>query len=305
MDNKNQNIIVIYGGNSAEREVSLNSGKAVISSLTNQGYNVKPVDGVEELLKLDDLNSYDAVFNILHGEAGENGQLASLLTLLNIKYTGCDCKGAILSWHKDIAKKLVTQAGLLTPSSVVQTKNSSINISGNGPWIVKPTQEGSSVGLYFEDDKNKLEKTIDQALSTVDSVLVEEFIDGVECTVAIVDNIVLPVVKIIPNNGLYDYEAKYESAETGYYCPSGFSSELESMLKQDATTAYQTLGLKGWARVDFIVDENNNCWFLEANTTPGMTKTSLVPKAAKSFGWSFDQLVSKILGSAFEEASHV
>jgi len=305
MVDKKLKVIVVYGGDSAEREVSLNSGSAVIDSLENQGMEVTKVDGVKQLLSIKNIEGYDIVFNILHGGSGENGELASLLTLLKVPFTGCDSKGAVLSWNKDIAKLLVSEVGINTPESKVNTRNNISKPNSKGPWIVKPTQEGSSVGLYFVESESEIVSTIQQSLKSVDSVLCEQYIKGEECTVAIVGDQTLPVVRIVPNEGLYDYEAKYKSTETGYFCPSGFGEKLESKIKDQALIAYKALNLKGWARIDFIVDENEQCWFLEANTTPGMTQTSLVPKAAKAFGWNFDELVMKIIESSLMEEQHV
>ncbi|MBL4661923.1 MAG: D-alanine--D-alanine ligase [Alcanivoracaceae bacterium] len=241
------------------------------------------------------------MFNILHGEAGENGELAGLLSSLNINYTGCDVTGAVLSWNKDIAKTLVAAKGIKTPGAQILKDVNQLTISDKGPWIVKPTKEGSSVGLYYVKDKKELTYCVKKALQDVDSVLVEDFIAGTECTVAIIKDNVLPVIRIEPEVGLYDYQAKYESTGTKYFCPSGFNEELENALKNDALRAFNALGLKGWGRVDFIVDTDGNRWFLEANTTPGMTETSLVPKAAAAIGWSFDELVKQILSTAFTD----
>jgi D-alanine-D-alanine ligase len=281
----------------------LRSGQAVVNALQEQNYNVKAIDGVEELLTLD-IKTFDAVFNILHGDAGENGELAGVLSCLGINYTGCDVAGAVLSWNKDIAKTLITNKGIKTPQSQTVTHISELKVKGDGPWIVKPTKEGSSVGLYFTETISQLKLNVFDALQSVDSVLVEDFIKGTECTVAIVNNVVLPVIKIEPKTGLYDYQAKYESTETQYFCPSGFSENLEQALKSDALLAFNTLELKGWARIDFIVDENDNRWFLEANTTPGLTKTSLVPIAGATHGWDFNDLVKQILDTAFDGENH-
>ena len=294
---ENKNIAVIMGGLSAEREVSLNSGIAVIEALKNAKINTIAFDGVKQLLN-SDFSQIDAVFNILHGESGENGELAALLSCLKIPFTGSHQKGAVLSWNKDIAKRLVADIGIKTPKSQTIKKLSELSNLEKGPWIVKPTQEGSSVGLYFADTKEQLFKVIELALEKVESILVEQFIKGQECTVAIVNDIVLPVIRIKPQVGLYDYEAKYQSQQTEYYCPSGFDKETENKLMKEALNAFIALDLFGWARIDFIVDKDGNRWFLEANTTPGMTATSLVPKAAKAHGWSFDELVLKILTSA-------
>jgi D-alanine-D-alanine ligase len=293
------NIAVIMGGSSAERAVSLRSGTAVINALQAQKISAKAIDGVAELLTID-IKKYDAVFNILHGDAGENGELAGLLSCLGVNYTGCDISGAVLSWNKDIAKTLVSTKGIKTPQSQTITKCSQLVINHNGPWIVKPTKEGSSVGLYYCENKQKLIKNAELALESVDSILVETFIKGTECTVSIVNGKVLPVIRIEPKVGLYDYQAKYENSGTQYFCPSGFEESTEQALKEDALLAFNTLELKGWARIDFIVDDKGNRWFLEANTTPGMTETSLVPKAAAAIGWNFNELVKQILNTAFK-----
>lgn len=302
MTQKSLKVIVIYGGHSAEREVSIRSGEAIIRALKKSGHEVTAVDGVQEFLKIN-TNHYDVAFNIIHGEAGENGELAGLLKSKQIKFTGSDVKGAVLSWHKDIAKELVAKAGLKTPQSQTVKALDELKIPTSGQWIVKPTQEGSSVGLYLAKSPQELKPIVEKALQDVSTVLVEEFIEGQECTVGIIDDLALPVVRIQPKVGLYDYDAKYESHETSYFCPSGFPDFVEQKLKKQALQAFSALSLKGWARVDFIVDANHDCWFLEANTTPGMTETSLVPKAAKACGWSFQQLVENILQTAFEESN--
>lgn len=295
---KDLTIAVIMGGVSAEREVSLRSGQAIIESLTKSQIKVIAIDGVKALLD-SNLNEIDAVFNILHGEAGENGELAGLLSCLNINYTGCDITGAVVSWNKDYAKTIVSNRKIKTPESQLVTHIKDLKVNQNGPWIVKPTQEGSSVGLYYADNEKQLIENVNLALQNVQSVLVETFIKGSECTVAIIKDIALPVIRIEPSIGLYDYKAKYESANTAYFCPSGYDEKLELALQKDALTAFNALGLKGWARIDFIVDSEGDRWFLEANTTPGMTEASLVPKAAKAIGWSFEKLVLEILSTAF------
>ncbi len=296
-------VAVIMGGKSAEREVSLRSGLAVANALSAQSIKVIKLDGIEELLKCD-LKSFDAVFNILHGEAGENGELAGFLSSVGIAYTGCGLKGAVLSWDKSVAKTIVQAHGIRTPNSQVITNIAQIQIHNPGPWIVKPTQEGSSVGLFYADNEIELKTCARKALKLVDSILIEDYIKGSECTVAIVKGKSLPVIRINPGVDLYDYEAKYNSTQTEYFCPSGYDNKLEDALKQDALKAFKALHLKGWARIDFMVDKQGKHWFLEANTTPGMTQTSLVPKAANAIGWSFNQLVLNILSTAFTEVKN-
>lgn len=302
-NHKELNIAVIMGGISAEREVSLRSGKAIITQLKNSGVKVTAIDGIDELLK-QNMNNFDAVFNILHGEAGENGELAGLLSNLKVKYTGCDMPSAVVSWNKHWAKILVANRGIKTPSSQLITSIKELELKGPnhanlGPWIVKPNQEGSSVGLYYCKNQQELHTNIKTALEDVESVLVEKFIKGSECTVSIIKGKALPVIRIEPKVGLYDYKAKYESGNTGYFCPSGYDKKLENALKTEALIAYKALGLSGWARIDFMIDEQDKIWFLEANSTPGMTETSLLPKAAQAIGWDFNELVIEILSTAF------
>ncbi|MCF6319158.1 MAG: hypothetical protein L3J83_07765 [Proteobacteria bacterium] len=153
--------------------------------------------------------------------------------------------------------------------------------------------------MFSRKNQQELHTNINIALENVDSVLVEKFIKGSECTVSIIKGKALPVIRIEPKVGLYDYKAKYESGNTGYFCPSGYDQDLEKSLKIDALTAYNALGLSGWARIDFMIDEQDKIWFLEANTTPGMTETSLLPKAAKAIGWDFNELVIEVLSTAF------
>jgi D-alanine-D-alanine ligase len=299
-------VAIIMGGISAEREVSLRSGAAVLQAFNNLNINAFTVDGTKSLLETDK-NDYDVVFNILHGEAGENGELAGLLACLDVPFTGTKTEGAVLSWDKNVAKTLVKEQGLKTPRACVVTPTNKFNKHsvGSGPWIVKPTQEGSSVGLFYANTETELHTSISKALELVDSILIEDFIDGIECTVAIVAGNTLPVIKIQPAIGMYDYQAKYENDDTQYFCPSGFDDTLESALKHDAEVAFKALSLKGWGRIDFIIDTQGNRWFLEANTTPGMTATSLVPKAAATFGWDFNELVKNILLTSMQGEENV
>jgi D-alanine-D-alanine ligase len=288
------NVAVLMGGYSAEREVSLNSGQAVTQALLQLGHQVKQVNDVNELLTIPK-NQVDVVFNILHGADGEDGQLAAWLNKQGYASTSCDYVGACISWHKDLAKALVENAGLKTPQSQLVKSLEDLVETDDHAWIVKPACEGSSVGLFKAENQQQLETAVAQSLQETDEVLVETYIDGMECTVGIVDGEVLPVVSIKPANELYDYQAKYNSSSTQYQCPAALPESCQVQLQQDALKAYQALHLSAWCRIDFIVDEQGNRWFLEANTTPGMTTSSLLPKAAQVHGWSFKQLVAKIL----------
>ncbi len=295
--NNNMHVALMMGGHSAEREVSLRSGEAVKEALLSHGHQVTTVNDTEALKQLD--QPVDVVFNILHGADGEDGQLAAWLNREGYRYTGCDHLAGALSWYKDKAKVLVADAGVLTPQAQCVRHVDDLAVQSEGPWIVKPAGEGSSVGLYKANDSEQLKQAVVAALSVADMVLVEDYIDGTECTVGIVDGVVMPVVAIVPEGELYDYQAKYQSQQTQYLCPPPFEAAWQDGLKEDAIKVFNALSLSGWGRVDFIVDDQGRRWFLEANTTPGMTKTSLLPKAAAVHGWSFEVLVDKILGTAF------
>lgn len=290
-------VVLMMGGHSAEREVSLRSGEAVKAALLSLGHQVTCVNDTEELKAL--TQEIDVVFNILHGADGEDGQLAAWLNREGLRYTGCDHLAGALSWYKDKAKVLVSNAGVLTPQAQCIRQLEDLAVQSEGPWIVKPAGEGSSVGLYKANDSTQLKQAVEAALLVADMVLVEDFIDGTECTVGIVDGEVMPVVAIVPEGELYDYEAKYQSGQTQYLCPPPFDLAWQAGLQEDAIKVFNALSLSGWGRVDFIVDDQGRRWFLEANTTPGMTQTSLLPKAAAIHGWSFETLVGKILATAW------
>ncbi|MGJ8662284.1 MAG: D-alanine--D-alanine ligase family protein [Marinicella sp.] len=293
----NQHVALMMGGATAEREVSLKSGHAVHQALTQLGHQVTPVNDIKALQGIDK-KSVDVVFNILHGADGEDGQLAAWLNLEGYVSTCCDFAGTCMSWHKDQAKAVALCAGLLTPKGQLLHHANELIVSGTGPWIVKPATEGSSVGLFKANTVAELEHAVTSAFNVAQSILVEEFIQGTECTVGIVGDVILPVVSIVPSNGLYDYQAKYQSSQTQYHCPANFSDQWQKDLQSDAKKIYDVMNINGWCRVDFIIDEQGRRWFLEVNTTPGMTNNSLLPKAAAVYGWEFKQLVAAILATA-------
>ena len=288
-------IALLMGGHSAEREVSLSSGQAVAEAIKALGHEVICVNDVNELKALS-CHDMDVVFNLLHGADGEDGRLAAWLALENLTYTGCSYVGACLSWHKHMAKTLVSQQGIMTPAFQLLNKPEQLIVdAAEGPWIVKPASEGSSVGLTKVNHADDLSEVVQQAFNLTDQVLVEQFVDGVECTVGMVGDVILPVVSIEPAGDLYDYEAKYNSQETRYQCPAPFSKALQRQLQSDTKQIFEVLQIAGWGRVDYIVDDSGQRWFLEANTTPGMTAKSLLPKAAQVHGWDFNRLVAEII----------
>ncbi|WP_154223840.1 D-alanine--D-alanine ligase family protein [Marinicella rhabdoformis] len=297
MTDKTLNVALMRGGHTAEREVSLNSGAAVQQALETLGHVVFPVDDIAVLKALHE--KVDVVFNLLHGADGEDGQLAAWLNQEGYAYTGCDHLAGALSWYKDKSKVLVAAEGVSTPNAQCISDVNDLAMTTDGPWIVKPAGEGSSVGLFKANNSAELLAAVEESLRLSKLILIEDYIEGVECTVGIVGGEVLPVVSIVPDGELYDYQAKYESKNTQYHCPPNFDRAWQKALQQDAIKVFNALSLSGWGRVDFIVDDQGRRWFLEANTTPGMTKTSLLPKAAAVHGWDFTTLVAKILNSAF------
>lgn len=250
--------------------------------------------GVIELCKM-----ADAVFLALHGSMGENGQLQATLDNFGIKYTGSGYVGSMLAMDKDISKKMFTLGGVNTPKWKKYTRETSskcdiMNTIGL-PCVIKPLGGGSSVGVSIVSNEDELEAALDFAFKYENEILVEKKITGREFTVGILDNEVLPCVEIIPTEGFYDYENKYQAGKTIEICPANIKEELYEKLKAQSILAFSALHLYGYARFDFIVDEDENTWCLEANTLPGMTPTSLLPQMAAAVGISYGKLCSKII----------
>ena len=245
----------------------------------------------------------DVVFLALHGSMGENGQLQATLDNFGIKYTGSGYVGSLLAMDKDISKKLFKFSGVSTPEWIRCDKNTSIKtiIDTIGfPCVVKPTSSGSSVGISLVDDEDALDTALTLAKKYEDSVLVEKMIKGREFTVGVLDGEVLPVIEIIPTEGFYDYQNKYQAGKTLEICPAEISEELKNKLSKQTLLAFNTLRLSGYARFDFIADEFENTFCLEANTLPGMTPTSLLPQMAAAVGISYGKLCSKIIETALK-----
>ena len=297
-----QHIAVLYGGTSAEREVSLASGKAVANGLRQAGYQVTLFDtkerDIEELKQL----AVDKVFIALHGRGGEDGCLQGALEFIGIPYTGSGVLGSALAMDK-VRTKLVLQAlGLPTAKfSIVNCEQFNRGDSAQiidalgGKAMVKPANEGSSIGMAKVTSADELNIALENAFNFDDQVLVEAWIEGPEYTVAVLGVEVLPAIHMETPRDFYDYEAKYKSTTTQYHCPCGLSEADESELKLLAAKAFDAVGAKGWGRVDIMRSEAGQWQILEVNTVPGMTETSLVPKAAKVFGLSFSELVSQIV----------
>ena len=294
-------IAVLYGGNSAEREVSISSGKAVIKACKELGHEVialDPINGMSNLVT--DLLSVDMVFNGLHGGDGENGVIPGFLQSLGVKYTGSGNEASAICMDKRVSKALVHRKRIHTPSWLVVNTNDSVptNHDIDYPLIVKPNDQGSTIGLTVVKNESELNPAVSFARQYAKTVLIEKYIPGREVTVAVIGEVPFPIVEIVPNHDLYDYECKYTKGMTNYYCPAELDESLVKSIQNTAITIHKLLGCRHYSRVDFRLDENEKFWFLEVNTLPGMTETSLVPKSATAAGLSFPELIQKIINEA-------
>jgi len=291
-------VAVLMGGLSAEREISLKSGDAVYEALKKKGVNAVRIDVDENVLNTLEGNKFDRAFIILHGRGGEDGVMQAVLEMLDLPYTGSGVLGSALSMDKLRTKQLWNGAGLQTPEYVELNASSdfqSVSIQLGFPIIVKPSREGSSIGMTKVNNLSELKPAWEKAAEYDDGVIAEKWVQGEEYTVAILQKQALPMIRLQTPNAFYDYEAKYESDTTTYHCPCGLSAEQEKELQAMALRAFHVLGARGWGRIDFMLDESGEPWLIEANTIPGMTDHSLVPMAAKAAGIGFEELVWKIM----------
>ena len=307
------NIVVLMGGMSSEHEVSLSTGENVIEYLDKEKYNIMPIviskkgewfvgdkrKTIDEALK-----DVDAVFNALHGEYGEDGRIQGLLDCFGIPYTGSGVLASSLGMDKIKSYELFKLHGLNVPKGVIlKKKNKFVNMLSK-KLVVKPSCLGSSVGISIVSDKKNLKKAIDKAFERCDVVIVEEYIDGLEVTCGILDNIrgqkhfALPVTEIIPPDGhFFEYEVKYDGS-TQEITPARISKELTKEIQEQSIEAHRLLDCEGYSRVDFILKDNKKPYILEVNTLPGLTSESLLPKAAKKAGIEFSELLDIIIKNA-------
>lgn len=296
-------VAVLFGGTSAEREVSLKSGKAVLAGLLAGGIDAHPIDTKSYPITQLKQDGFTKAFVILHGRGGEDGIAQAILTYQNIPYTGSDVLASALTMDKLKTKLVWKSLGLPVANYVMIEKLQPIDpkaiVEKLGlPLFVKPSHEGSSVGMTRVNQLSELQAAIDVAFQYDNAIMVESFLSGAEFTVGIVGDQVLPAIYIKPTTEFYDYNAKYISNETQYFCPSGLDDKKEQQIRKLAFDAYKAVGCRGWGRVDIMFDDKQNPHLLEVNTAPGMTDHSLVPMAAKQHGWSFSELVCRILQSA-------
>ena len=291
-------VAVLLGGSSSEREVSLDSGRNVLEALQARGIDAHPVDGIPALVDALVHGKFDRVFNILHGGDGENGVLQGLLRGLEVPVTGSGVLGSALSMDKIRTKQVWLSAGLPTPRFVRLPPGADLRAAAlqlGLPVFVKPSCEGSSVGVARVTDEAAIDAAEQVARDYGGEMLMEEMIVGDELTVGILGDIALPSIRIVPKGAWYDYNAKYIAEDTQYLCP-GLDDEEEAVIRTLALSAFQAAGCTGWGRVDVMRDRaSGRLYLLEVNTAPGMTSHSLVPKAASQLGVTFEALCWRIL----------
>ncbi|RDV29069.1 D-alanine--D-alanine ligase [Alteromonas aestuariivivens] len=302
-------VAVMFGGESAEREVSLNSGTAVLNALLRQGVDAFKFDPAERPLTELLAEKVDRVFIMLHGRGGEDGSMQGALQQLKIPYTGSGVLGSALAMDKIHTKQVWQSLNLPTAKYQIADKSgfeagscSAIMRQLGNEVMVKPAREGSSIGMAKVTSAKQLETAIQDAFNYDNQVLLEQYINGPELTVAVLQGKALPSIRMSTPHTFYDYAAKYQDNTTEYFCPSGLSEQQETELAELSVTAFNALSGSGWGRVDVMQDADGNFYLLEANTVPGMTEKSLVPKAAATAGMSFDQLTLAILSTSFDSA---
>ena len=290
-------IAVFLGGPSAEREVSLRTGKAVVRALTSLGHQVSEIDPIpgEWTLPL----GTDVAFLALHGSYGEDGTIQKELEALGVPFTGCDARASRIAFDKILTKQRLIAANVPTAKyAVIKNPDAPLPSSLNVPLVVKPVRQGSSVGLKFVDRPDQWCSALAESLKFDSEVLVEERVIGRETTVAILDGEPLPIVEVRPKQGTYDYQTKYTAGATEYLCPAPLSPATTRKIQDAALAAFNVVGGRDYARVDVMVTQSEEPVVLEVNTLPGMTETSLFPKAAAAAGLSYENLCQKMVDLA-------
>lgn len=294
-------VAVMMGGSSAEREVSLMSGSGVLAALQSKGVDAHAFDPAEKPLSALKEEGFARVFNILHGPFGEDGTLQGALEALGMPYTGCGVMASAICMDKWRTKLLWKGAGLPIPAFELLNDDSDFDAIEQQlglPIFVKPSTEGSSIGVTKVKTHGGLKAAYEEARQYDSIVIAEQFIGGGEYTCAVIDGQAYPTIKIEPATEYYDYQAKYFRDDTVYRCPSGLAADVEARARELALQAFKVLGCQGWARIDFLMDEQDGIYLLEANTNPGMTSHSLVPMAARAEGLSYEDLCVKVLAAA-------
>ena len=310
-------ILVLSGGISHERDVSLRSGRRVADSLAEHGLTVELRDPDATLLHYLRESRPDVVWPALHGASGEDGALRGLLDFIGIPYVGSRSDAARLAWDKPTAKTIVGRAGVMTPASITLPRDAfrelgahsileEISDEFSGPLVVKPAQGGSAQGVTMVDDRSLLPRAMVDAYTYCDVALIEQKITGTEIAVGIIDNgdgpVALPAVEIVPLSGVYSFEARYNAGETRFFVPARISPEVAARAAETALAAHAALGLRHLSRVDIIVDGAGTPWFLEANVLPGLTETSILPQALEAAGHDLGWVYKALADAAIAES---
>ena len=310
-------ILVLSGGISHERDVSLRSGRRVADSLAEHGLAVELRDPDASLLHYLRERRPDVVWPALHGASGEDGALRGLLDFIGIPYVGSRSDAARLAWDKPTAKTIVARAGVMTPASITLPRDAfrelgahsileEISDEFSGPLVVKPAQGGSAQGVTMVDDRSLLPRAMVDAYTYCDVALIEQKITGTEIAVGIIDTgdgpVALPAVEIVPLSGVYSFEARYNAGETRFFVPARISPEVAARAAETALAAHSALGLRHLSRVDIIVDGAGTPWFLEANVLPGLTETSILPQALESAGHDLGWVYKALADAAIAES---
>lgn len=306
-------VAVLSGGLSLEREVSLRSGGRVADALSDRGHQVTRLDVDHQLVHTLEHGGFDVVFLALHGAAGEDGTIQSMLELLGMPYTGPDVLASSIAWNKPIAQGLYARHGLRVPDRVTLSQHAFREMGASAavdriaealgvPLVVKPATGGSSLGLAIVEDAHLLPQAIVGAFSYADAVLIEKFVAGTEIAVTVLDGSALPPVEIQPKGGAYDFAARYTAGATEFHAPARIDDDVREAAEHAAVTAYRAVGARHLSRADLIVDVHGVPWLLELDTCPGMTSTSLVPLAAQAADIPFDDLCEQLVQLALRDA---
>lgn len=298
-------VAVLMGGESAEREVSLLSGAAVLAALLRRGVDAHGIDAGADVMSRLSGEGFERAFIILHGRGGEDGVIQGALERLGMPYTGSGVLGSALGMDKYRTKALWRGLGLPTPESALITATSGLEAADalGYPLMIKPSREGSSIGMAKVEDREQLQQAWEMACRYDAMVLAERWIVGREYTASILQGEALPLIRLETPRVFYDYEAKYHADTTRYHCPCGLPAAREQALQALCLQAFEAVDASGWGRVDLMLDGEDRPWLIEVNTVPGMTDHSLVPMAAKVAGVDFDELVMRILASSLESVT--
>jgi D-alanine-D-alanine ligase len=295
-------VAVLMGGNSGEREISLKSGTAVLKALLDSGVDAHGIDVDKNVFSVLQENNFDRAFIALHGCGGEDGAMQGGLEMLGLPYSGSNIMASSICMNKLMTKKIWTTVGVQSPKFMPVDEAvdyQQVMRALDVPFVIKPSLEGSSLGIHKVSNELEFMAAKKDAHKYQGVLMAEQWVDGDEYTVAVLNGVALPVIKLETPHEFYDFEAKYQANDTQYILPCGLSEVEENALKAEALNAFNATSATGWGRVDVMIDANGQHWFLEVNTVPGMTDHSLVPMAAASAGINFDQLVLNILDTTF------